>query len=112
MNVRAQAVGMASQCQNVANLIFQQCFPQFLKKAKWLTFEFFFGINLLLALYVFFFIPETKKVELEQIDTLFGGANHKEKGAELVVMEDTRNNSVADKEIASHDAREVRHNQY
>lgn len=30
MNVRAQAVGMASQTQNVANLIVQQFFPTFL----------------------------------------------------------------------------------
>ena len=32
MNVRAQAVGMCSQSQNVANVIFQQFFPTFLKK--------------------------------------------------------------------------------
>jgi hypothetical protein len=31
MNVRAQAVGMSSQMQNVANSIFQQFFPTFLK---------------------------------------------------------------------------------
>lgn len=31
MNVRAQAVGMCSQMQNVANSIFQQFFPTFLK---------------------------------------------------------------------------------
>jgi MFS family permease len=31
MNVRAQAVGMSSQMQNVANAIFQQFFPTFLK---------------------------------------------------------------------------------
>jgi len=30
MNVRAQAVGMASQTQNVSNAIFQQFFPTFL----------------------------------------------------------------------------------
>jgi hypothetical protein len=30
MNVRAQAVGMSSQMQNVANMIFQQFFPIFL----------------------------------------------------------------------------------
>ena len=30
MNVRAQAVGMASQTQNVANLVVQQFFPIFL----------------------------------------------------------------------------------
>jgi MFS family permease len=32
MNVRAQAVGMSSQMQNVANSIFQQFFPTFLAK--------------------------------------------------------------------------------
>jgi MFS family permease len=31
MNVRAQAVGMASQTQNVANAILQQVFPLFLE---------------------------------------------------------------------------------
>ena len=31
MNVRAQAVGMASQTQNIANAIVQQFFPTFLK---------------------------------------------------------------------------------
>ena len=34
MNVRAQAVGMASQTQNVANAIVQQFFPQFLDVSK------------------------------------------------------------------------------
>jgi hypothetical protein len=32
MNVRAQAVGMSSQMQNVGNSIFQQFFPTFLAK--------------------------------------------------------------------------------
>ena len=115
MNVRAQAVGMASQAQNVANLIFQQCFPQFLKKAGWKTFFFFAGINLLLALFVWvrisiphvinvlygliqstlqLCIPETKKGELEEVDTLFGGSNHKEKGAELVEHDPERLGSI------------------
>jgi aspartate oxidase len=30
MNIRAQAVGMASQTQNIANLIVNQFFPTFL----------------------------------------------------------------------------------
>ncbi|KAA8566934.1 hypothetical protein EYC84_010030 [Monilinia fructicola] len=62
MNVRAQAVGMSSQMQNVANSIFQQFFPTFLKNEGFKTFYFFFSINIFLALYVWFFIPETKKV--------------------------------------------------
>ena len=84
MNVRAQAVGMASQTQNVANSIFQQFFPTFLANCGFYTFYFFAGINLLLAAFVWFFIPETKNVILEEMDTLFGGSNHVEKGGDLL----------------------------
>ncbi|KAJ5166929.1 uncharacterized protein N7482_005710 [Penicillium canariense] len=84
MNVRAQAVGMASQTQNVANTIFQQFFPTFLDHDGFYAFYFFAGINFLLAVFVFFFIPETKKVTLEEIDTLFGGANHVVQGEEVL----------------------------
>jgi hypothetical protein len=44
----------------------------------------FAGINFLLAAFVFFFIPETKQVPLEEIDTLFGGANHVAQGEEVL----------------------------
>jgi len=44
----------------------------------------FAGINFLLAIFVWFFIPETKKVSLEEIDVLFGGYNHVEKGGDLL----------------------------
>ncbi|KAJ5620673.1 hypothetical protein N7510_004657 [Penicillium lagena] len=84
MNVRAQAVGMASQTQNVANTIFQQFFPIFLNNDGFYAFYLFAGINFLLALFVWFFIPETKKVTLEEIDTLFGGANHVTNGEEVL----------------------------
>jgi hypothetical protein len=94
MNVRAQAIGMASQTQNVANSIFQQFFPIFLKNCNFYTFYFFAGINALLALFVWFFIPETKNVMLEEMDTLFGGNNHIEKGGDLLHVEDARHASV------------------
>lgn len=41
-----------------------------------------------MAIFVWFFIPETKKISLEEIDTLFGGSNHVEKGADLLHVED------------------------
>ncbi len=94
MNVRAQAVGMSSQCQNISNLIFQQCFPQFLDKAGWRTFFFFAGINLLLAAFVYIMIPETRKVGLEEVDALFGSVNHKEKGVELIEHDADRTGSI------------------
>lgn len=84
MNVRAQAVGMASQTQNVANAIVQQFFPTFLDNCGFYAFYMFAGINVLLGLFVFFLIPETKKVSLEEIDVLFGGTNHVESGAKIV----------------------------
>ncbi|PSK55317.1 High-affinity glucose transporter [Elsinoe australis] len=88
MNVRAQAVGMASQTQNIANSIVQQFFPTFLKNCGFYAFYMFAGINFLLAVFVFFCIPETKGKLLEEIDTLFGGSNHVEKGGDLMGVED------------------------
>lgn len=84
LNVRSYAVGMASQTQNVANIIVNQFFPQLLKAAKFKTFFLFFGINIFLFLFCLFFLPETKGVELEEMDVLFGGKNHVEGGAEIL----------------------------
>lgn len=84
MNVRAQAVGMASQTQNVANAIVQQFFPIFLDNEGFYAFYMFAGINFLLAIFVWFLIPETKQVPLEEIDILFGGANHVAQGEEVL----------------------------
>jgi hypothetical protein len=83
-NVRTQAVGMASQCQNVANTIFQQFFPTFLAKTGLKCLFFFFGVNILLAIFVFFCVPETKGIALEHMDTVFGGVDHSEKGAQML----------------------------
>ncbi|KAJ4137615.1 hypothetical protein NW768_003203 [Fusarium equiseti] len=86
-NVRTQAVGMASQCQNVANTIFQQFFPTFLAKTGLKCLFFFFAVNILLAVFVWFFVPETKGIALEHMDTVFGGADHSEKGAQMLGVE-------------------------
>ncbi|KPM43850.1 hypothetical protein AK830_g2654 [Neonectria ditissima] len=83
-NVRSQAVGMASQCQNVANVIFQQFFPIFLNNTGLKCLFFFMAINIVLAVFVFFFIPETKGVALEHMDVIFGGPDHTEKGAQML----------------------------
>ena len=94
MNVRAQAVGMASQTQNIANAIVQQFFPTFLKNCGFYAFYMFAGINILLALFVYFFIPETRRVMLEEIDTLFGGKNHVDNGGKMMGIEDAHHADV------------------
>ena len=69
----------------------------------------FAGINFLLAAFVFFYIPETKQVSLEEsecngqsprlgnggltltlflVDTRFGGQNHVEKGGDILGVDD------------------------
>lgn len=95
MNVRAQAVGMCSQMQNVANTVFQQFFPTFFTNTGLKCLFFFMGINFLLAAFVYFFIPETKQVALEEIDVLFGGANHANKGAEILGKNSENRSSAA-----------------
>ncbi|KAG8168087.1 hypothetical protein KVR01_003776 [Diaporthe batatas] len=84
MNVRAQAVGMCSQMQNVAQAVFNQFFPLFLKREGLKCMFFFMAINIVLAAFVWFLVPETKQVPLEEIDVLFGGANHVDKGAQML----------------------------
>lgn len=84
MNVRAQGVGMAGQTQNIANAIVQQFFPLFLDNCGFYAFYMFAGINCFLVAYVFFLIPETKGVPLEEMDKLFGGVSHVQGGATLM----------------------------
>lgn len=94
MNVRAQAIGMCSQMQNVANTIFQQFFPTFLKNEGLKCLYFFMATNFLLVVFVYFFIPETKQIPLEEIDVLFGGVNHVDKGAQILSAPDNQNKEV------------------
>jgi hypothetical protein len=88
MNVRSQAVGMCSQMQNVAQCIFNQFFPTFYNNCGLKSFYFFMSTNICLAFFVWFFIPETRSVSLEEVDVLFGGPNHTEKGGDLLHVED------------------------
>lgn len=94
MNVRAQAIGMCSQMQNVANTIFQQFFPTFLKNEGLKCLYFFMAANIFLAIFVYFFIPETKQIPLEEIDVLFGGANHVDKGAQILGAPESQGNAA------------------
>jgi len=53
------------------------------------TFFFFMTCNFFLAVFVWFMIPETKKVPLEEMDTLFGGVSHVQGGAMILDVKRT-----------------------
>lgn len=95
VNVRAQAVGMCSQMQNVANTIFSQFFPIFLKNTGLKCLFFFMAMNIVLIIFVYFLIPETKGILLEEIDVLFGGQNHVEKGGNIMGVTDAHHANIA-----------------
>ncbi|EWY85677.1 hypothetical protein FOXG_11758 [Fusarium oxysporum f. sp. lycopersici 4287] len=83
-DVRAHGVAIGAQSQSVASTILNQFFPTFLKNCGFYTFFFFVGVNALLLVGVFFFLPETKGVPLEEIDVLFGSVSHREKGEDVL----------------------------
>lgn len=51
-------------------------------------------MNLCLGAFVWFCIPETKAVSLEEIDVLFGGSNHVEKGGNMLQVDDAHHAEV------------------
>ncbi|KAL0944511.1 sugar transporter [Colletotrichum truncatum] len=106
MNVRAQAIAMASQSQAVSSTILQQIFPIFLDKKGFYAMYMFGGINVVLFTYVWFLIPETKGVALERMDTIFGGIDHSDKG-NAILSHDFEEARVETNEKRKHSAEVV-----
>ncbi|KAI8957674.1 hypothetical protein F5Y11DRAFT_74726 [Daldinia sp. FL1419] len=67
MNVRAQAVVMCSQMQKAADAVFQQLFPIFLVREGLKSLFFFMAMNFVLAVFVWFCIPETIRYSAARI---------------------------------------------
>lgn len=74
--VRANAVAISSQSQQISSAILGQIFPSIFAAARFYVFYFYMGTNILLGLFIWFFIKETKGVALEHMDALFGTVDH------------------------------------
>ncbi|KAL4806395.1 sugar transporter [Aspergillus unguis] len=72
--VRAKGVGVAIGVNWLSNFIVALITPRMLASIHFGTFYFFLAFCIILWLWVFFFVPETKNVRIEQMDEIFGGS--------------------------------------
>jgi hypothetical protein len=65
--------------------------------------------NILLVIFVWFVVPETKKISLEEIDMLFGGANHIEKGSDFLNVDDPHHPHIELDDVVGKSKRDTTH---
>ncbi|GME31737.1 sugar transporter [Neofusicoccum parvum] len=85
--VRSKAVGLAISTNWLTNFIVALITPRMLRSITFGTFYFFLVFCVVLVFWVYFLVPETKGVPIEEMDKIFGG-NQGE--AEIRMMEDIR----------------------
>ncbi|OBT71322.1 hypothetical protein VF21_09129 [Pseudogymnoascus sp. 05NY08] len=69
---RSQAVSIIISCNYMMNFVVGQVTPNMLDKLKYGTYILFASFCLLMFLWVFFFLPETRYKTLEEMDEVFG----------------------------------------
>jgi len=78
LRIRAKAISITTSSNWLFNFIIAQIFPALLNSIQWGVMFLFAGFSLLMAVWVWLSVPETKGRSLEEIDKLFGqqGATH------------------------------------
>lgn len=74
MSVRAKGIALGASSNWMNNFIIGQVTPDMLTDLKWGTYVFFGCITSLGAAFIYFFVPETKQLSLEEMDVIFGAA--------------------------------------
>lgn len=69
---RAKGVALGSSANWMCNFIIGQVTPKMLEKLRYGSFIFFGMFTFMGALFIFFFVPETKQLTLEEMDRVFG----------------------------------------
>ncbi|KAE8359169.1 sugar transporter [Aspergillus caelatus] len=72
--VRSQAVGIAIGTNWLSNFIVALITPRMLESIEFGTFYFYLAFCVFLAIWVYFFLPETNGVPIEEMDKIFGGS--------------------------------------
>ncbi|KAF4628363.1 hypothetical protein G7Y89_g9789 [Cudoniella acicularis] len=71
--VRSKAVGVAISTNWLSNFIVALIVPRMLKSITFGTFYFFLVFCVILVVWVYFCVPETKGLPIEEMDKIFGG---------------------------------------
>ncbi|KAK5124608.1 hypothetical protein LTR85_001321 [Meristemomyces frigidus] len=73
--LRAYGVGLAATTQWLFNFVITKITPVAINSIGWRTFLMFAIFCLAMSVFVFFFVPETKRRTLEEMDVLFGAVD-------------------------------------
>ena len=101
---RLRAIGCAvgSSTQWLANFIFSLVTPYMIASMGWGTFLFYAGTDIWIAVYVFFFIEETRGKSIEEKETIFHSAA-------AFDVERVRAEAMTGKVLEEEDPSEVQH---
>ncbi|KAK9235400.1 putative quinate permease [Lipomyces kononenkoae] len=91
LNVRAQGLAISGNVESAVMTALGLAFPTFLANCGFYAFYFFMAVNVCNFIWVFFFLPETKNLSLEEMDHLFGGEDHGIAGQMLLDQKVTGN---------------------
>lgn len=72
LSVRAKGIALGASSNWMNNFIIGQVTPDMLEHMRWGTYVFFGLFTTLGALFILFFVPETKQLSLEEMDIIFG----------------------------------------
>jgi len=81
--LRAYGVGLAATTQWLFNFCITEITPRAVAHIGWRTFLMFGIFCVANGAFVFFFIPETKRLSLEEIDVLFGNVDAVQRAADV-----------------------------
>jgi hypothetical protein len=84
--LRSYGVGMAAATQWLFNFCITYMTPSAVNNIKWRTFLMFGIFCLAIAIFVFFFIKETKGKTLEDMDIIFGTIGEAQRKADVEMM--------------------------
>jgi hypothetical protein len=78
--IRSKAISITTSTTWMCNFVIGLVTPDMLATIKWGTYIFFAAFCLLAGLFTYFFVPETRGKNLEDMDAVFGDmAAHEEK---------------------------------